>query len=272
MKATKLQKVKPLAERGLLKWPVHDLIPHFVPSFVPLELLVNSMLSCTLNFSSETAISFPNWDLRLALSSLSFCCCVSGQGIKESKTHSLSLMAGCFKCFWLPWMVPLSSFWISHLSQRKVNWQAYGSRQTYLGLVSWEGSAAGRRKSLPGIYLRSGGWGTAQKFAGFLLDLWCLPSSVCLSGICPAPSPSFWSGTCLFLKIVFVFLSLGSQLFRTCRGGRPSVLTGALSRPLALSSEMPPPFEEPASYQPSSLSGVTCKLSSGPKVTEDFRS
>lgn len=207
MKATKLQKVKPLAERGLLKWPVHDLIPHFVPSFVPLELLVNSMLSCTLNFSSEIAISFPNWDLRLALSSLSFYCCVSGQGIKESKTHSLPLMAGCFKCFWLPWMVPLSSFWMSHLSQRKVNWQAYGYRQTYLGLVSWKGSAAGRRKSLPGIYLRLGGEEQLTSLLAFFWICGAFPRLSACQGSVQLLAPHFEVEPAYFWKL-FLFLSL----------------------------------------------------------------
>lgn len=165
------------------------------------------MLSCTLNFSSETAISFPNWDLRLALSNLSFCCCVSGQGIEESKTYSLPLMVGCFKCFWLPWMVPLSSFWISHLSQKKVNWQAYGSRQTYLGLVSWEGARPAGEKVYPAFILGQEGEEQLRSLLAFFWICGAFPHLSARQGSVQLLAPHFEVEPAYFWKL-FLFLSL----------------------------------------------------------------
>lgn len=81
----------------------------------PWKLLVRSILSCTYSqfpFWNGLASSFQTETFFLLL--------CKWAGDEESKPHPLPLMAGSLKCFWLPWNVPLSSFWIGQLSQRKV--------------------------------------------------------------------------------------------------------------------------------------------------------
>lgn len=133
----------------------------------PWKLLVRSILSCTYSqfpFWNGLASSFQTETFFLLL--------CKWAGDEERKPHPLPLMAGSLKCFWLPWNIPLSSFWIGQLSQRKVELAGPRLQVNILRMVSWRQEGGGNS---PGLYLQSGGWGKA---------LVC-----CLSYVSVAPFP-----------------------------------------------------------------------------------